>query len=398
MFVPVFTYSQSKETNSVASASETRVGQTPDNQPPSLGAFEYVFPAIRGRQAGKAFFASMCPLRLIPKVFLFDEDELVPELRAQRVLNKGRLPELARYIVDNPSDYVFSALTASIDGEVTFEASTLPAHGQSIGLLRIPMTARFVINDGQHRRAAIELALKERPELADESIAVVFFMDAGLERSQQMFADLNRHAVKPSPSIGVLYDHREDLSRVVRQVVLSSRFFRDLVETERTTLAVRSRKLFTLSALYTGTRALLRDRDDSFDESAEIAHSFWHACGDVFADWHAVHQRRLSAGDVRRDYLHSHGIVLQALGCTGNVLLSEAVTSSDFVARLQPLAQIDWSRQNAALWEGRALTGGRVTKGSQNVVLTTNVLLHQLGLPLPDENQQAEHAFSRRSA
>ena len=39
------------------------------------------------------------------------------------------------------------------------------------------MTSRFIINDGQHRRAAIEEALKERPELGDETIAVVFFLD-----------------------------------------------------------------------------------------------------------------------------------------------------------------------------------------------------------------------------
>ncbi len=182
---------------------------------PSIGAFEYVFPAIRGVQAGREFFVSMCPLRLIPKVFLFDEDELVPELRAQRVLNRGRLPELARYIVENPDSYVFSALTASIDGGVQFEVSEQSAHADRIGLLRVPMTARFVINDGQHRRAAIDLALRERPELADESIAIVFFIDAGLERSQQMFADLNRYAVRPSPSIGVLYDHRDALAELL---------------------------------------------------------------------------------------------------------------------------------------------------------------------------------------
>ena len=45
-------------------------------------AFEYVFPAIRGIQAEREFYVSMCPLRLIPKIFLFDEDELVPEMRA----------------------------------------------------------------------------------------------------------------------------------------------------------------------------------------------------------------------------------------------------------------------------------------------------------------------------
>lgn len=334
----------------------------------------------------------MCPLRLIPKVFLFDEDELVPELRAQRVLNKGRLPELSRYILDNPKSYVFSALTASIDAEVSFEASSQKTHGDRVGLLRVPMNARFVINDGQHRRAAIELALKERPELADESIGVVFFLDAGLKRSQQMFADLNRHAVRPSPSIGILYDHRDEDAAIVREVVMTSDTFRTLIEMERTTLAVRSRKLFTLSGLYSGTCALLHDLCHGRTEAVEKARSYWETCADMIPDWHAVRERRASAGELRRDYVHSHGIALQALGMAGNQLLrngSEAQTRKV----LKKLRAIDWSRSNASLWEGRAMVGGRISRSSANVTLTANVLMHQLGIELPSEHAQAEAAF-----
>ena len=54
-------------------------------------AFGYTFPAIRGVQAGREYFISMCPLRLIPRIFVFDEEEVVPEHRAQRTLNKGRI-------------------------------------------------------------------------------------------------------------------------------------------------------------------------------------------------------------------------------------------------------------------------------------------------------------------
>ena len=112
-----------------------------------------------------------------------------------------------------------------------------------VGLLHVPMDARFIINDGQHRRAAIEVAIRERPELGDESIAVVFFIDRGLERCQQLFADLNRYAIRPTKSIGVLYDHRDDMAQLARLVVLKSRFFGDLVEMERSSLSARSRKV-----------------------------------------------------------------------------------------------------------------------------------------------------------
>jgi DNA sulfur modification protein DndB len=92
-------------------------------------AFSYTFPAIRGVQAGREFYVSMCPLRLLRKLFVFDDEELVPELRAQRTLNKARVPEIARYIVDNQDSYTFSAITVSVDGDLKFE----PVAGEGVG-------------------------------------------------------------------------------------------------------------------------------------------------------------------------------------------------------------------------------------------------------------------------
>src|SRR5438309_7398969 len=84
-------------------------------------SFSYVFAALRGVQAGGEYYVAMCPMKLIPKIFLFDEDEIPPDLRAQRALNRARIPEIAQYIVENPKEYVFSSITASIDGQVRFE-------------------------------------------------------------------------------------------------------------------------------------------------------------------------------------------------------------------------------------------------------------------------------------
>lgn len=106
--------------------------------------------------------------------FIFDEDELPPELRAQRVLNKARIPEICGYILDNQDDYVFSALTVSIDSQCRVRPASRP--GQ---------TWFVTCSDGcpihhqrwaKHRRAAIIEALEQRPELGHETIAVVFFL------------------------------------------------------------------------------------------------------------------------------------------------------------------------------------------------------------------------------
>ena len=356
--------------------------------------FEYVFPAIRGVQARREYYVSMCPLRLVPKVFLFNEEELVPELRAQRLLNRARLPEMTQYLLANRDNYVFSALTASIDGQVRFEPLSGNGAASRIGQLHVPMDSQFLINDGQHRRAAIENALREDPELADESIAIVFFIDRGLERCQQMFADLNRHAVRPSTSLGVLYDHRDDRAQLVRMLLPRCPFLRDVVEMERSTLAVRSRKLFTLSSIYAATNALMAGHDDiPAEQRADLAAGYWNEVASQFPDWEKVRRREIPAAEIRREFIHSHGIVLHALGRAGNILITK--NDGEISNRLQKLRNIDWSRGNAKLWEGRALVAGRVSKADTNIVLTTNTVKRALGLPLTPDDEQAEAAFTR---
>lgn len=353
--------------------------------------FEYVFPAIQGVQARREYYVSMCPIRLIPKIFLFNEDELVPELRAQRQLNRSRVPDIARYMSGNPETYVFSAITASVDGDVVFEPHSEHDGRGRIGVLRVAMDARFIINDGQHRRAAIEMALRGRPELADETIAVVFFLDPKLERCQQMFADLNRYAIRPSSSLGVLYDHRDELALLTKRLVASSPAFKDLVELERTTLSPRSRRLFTLSAIHHATSALLSHVESEVAERVEKAVDFWETVAENMEEWQLVREGKITAGEVRQDYINSHAVVLQALGRAGQTLLSLARETLE--ETLEPLRAIDWRRSNTSLWEGRALIGGRVSKAQQSVLLTTNVIKQRLGLDLSPEERRAEDAL-----
>lgn len=361
-----------------------------------LGSFEYVFPAIRGIQAGREYYVTMCPLRIIPRMFLFNEEELPPEMRAQRTLNLGRVPDMARYIVENPDSYIFSALTASVNADVRFEnleGRTGP-EGR-VGTLTIPMSATFVINDGQHRRAAIQQALAENPELGDETIAIVMFIDIGLARCQQMFADLNRYAIRPAPSIGVLYDHRDPMADVTRRVVAETPFLRDVTDMESSSLALRSRKLFTLSALHTANISLLEDvAPDSAETRVALASQFWEIVADQFPMWQQVYRGEVTAGEVRRDFINTHSIVLHALGRVGNSLLEASRDSRDWEPKLKKLSNIDWHRE-AVAWEGRATSGGHVTKSRRNVDLTSAYIRTVVGVALPLDEQRADDAFTK---
>ena len=361
-----------------------------------MPAFELIVPSIRGVQAGREYYVSMFPLRHVPQILRFHDDELKPELRAQRMLNKQRVPEIARYIVDNPTAYTFSSLTASIDGTVQFEPFGDDDATRNIGRLRIPMDARILINDGQHRRAAIESALEENPDIGDETISVVLFLDVGLKRCQQMFADLNRFPVRPTTSLSILYDHRDEAAQLAKAVVCGVPFFAELTETERCSMSNRSTRLFTLSGIHHATQSLLSGLDlPSFDEKLRVAAEFWIEVGKYVTDWELARRRKVTTADLRRDYVHAHTLALAALARAGNELLINHAGA--WKAKLKKLATLDWSRSNSRLWEGRAMNTGRLSKRSVNVTLTGNLIKQHLGLTLSPDEQELENQFRRSS-
>ncbi|MCV6620126.1 MAG: DNA sulfur modification protein DndB [Cellvibrionaceae bacterium] len=351
----------------------------------------YSFPAVRGQQAGRPFYIATCPLRLIPKIFVFDEEEVPPELRAQRELNKQRIPEMARYLVDNPQDYIFSAITASVDTDVEFEAS---GKNSDLGTLRVQMDSNILINDGQHRRKAIEEAIKDSPELGQDNIAVVFFIDEGLKRSQQMFADLNKYAIRPSSSLNVLYDHRDACSGIARYLSSNVKPFVGYTEMERSSIAPKSPKLFALSSIKLATRALLgKGSKDSYEEQDQsVATQFWAALNEHVPEWKLVQRKELSPTQMRQEFIHAHGIGLHALGVAGHDLI--AAHPDDWEKKLSALKGIDWRKANPT-WNNRALHNGKLSKSSTNIKLTANVIKQALGLALSPDEEKLEKQFSK---
>ena len=346
----------------------------------------YSFPAIRGIQAGRSFYVATCPLRVIPKIFSFNEDEVPPELRAQRTLNKSRIPEMVKYLLDNPKNYVFSALTASIAVDIEF---TEYSGSQNLGILRVPLDAQILINDGQHRRKAIEEAIKEKPELGLDNIPVLFFVDRGLEKSQQMFADLNKYAVKPNSSLATLYDRRDQASELARYLASETKPFVGLTEMERSSISKLSNKLFTLSSIKQATRALLaKGPKDSYTESEKkLAEKYWYHVYLNMPDWQMALNKEVSTSKLRQEFIHSHGVGLQALGILGQYLLQN--DSVDWKKELTKLKLVNWYKTNPE-WVRRTMSHGKISKSVSSIQLTTNFLKIIFDLPLTEEEQLLE--------
>ena len=338
----------------------------------------FTFPATKGIQAERPFYTATVPFKFLVRLFRFDEECVPAELRAQRALNETRAKAIADYILSNPDSYVLPAITASCDSSMFFESLS---DQHNVGLLQIPLDATLLINDGQHRRKGIALALQENPELADHSISVTLFFDAGLHASQQMFADINANACKPSGSINALYDLRNPFSRWVMEILDRRPAIKSRIDMEAASPSKKSSKLWSLVAfhmfvnLLTGATAKniksLRDPDALADQVVAFIDKL-----SVIPMWDAMLKGNISAEDTREQYVISHAVFLHALGLLGSYACDLSV--------LDGLASVDPSK-SSPLWNNRCVVQGKMRKTTDGVKSTTAQLLRLCGIQLPED-------------
>lgn len=345
----------------------------------------YKFPAMRGFQAKNEYYVCMIPLGIISKIFIDDSSESLPEFRAQRKINEQRIPEIRNYILKNRDSYVFSALAASVDGQITFSSM---GDGTDIGELEIDISATFLINDGQHRKAAIVRAIEVDESLKDETIAIVLYKDQGLERSQQMFTDLNKHAVNASKSLNTLYDSKDPMAIMTKQVVSEIPFLRKYTDKEKDNLAKYAAKLFTLNTIYDANKHIIKNSTNVELETSFLL-NFWTAVIKYMKDWNEMENGDLSKKELREAYICVQGVTIHALGKLGHYLYIHPEYNID--ESLRGLSHIDWTRSNLECWKERAITSlGKINRNEKGIFLTYIQIKRLLELKIEDEEQTRE--------
>lgn len=354
------------------------------------------FPAMEGVIGARKYYSCLMKLSTVPKMLTFrDWAEFTAEQREQRVLNKRRVPEIARYMLDNEDGYLFSSITASYKCEVEFVPN---APGSSIGELRMEFEdANFVINDGQHRCAGITSAIAENKSLGDETISVLLFPYENLGRVQQMFSDLNSNVSKTSKSLDILYDKRDPHSRVALEVVEKVPVFSGMVDKDAISLPVRSAKLFTLSSIFDATRELTGDLDNEdgapFNEAVAQAIDYWTAVSKMIPLWGKVKSGEMKSVDLRQEFICAHSVVLRALGSVGADLFRNH--PSEWKEKLMEINSIDWRKVNKD-WENVCIVANSVVSNRQARLATKAYLKRKLDLELTEPEKRSLPALAVR--
>lgn len=238
----------------------------------------FSLPAIAGKMGDSIYFTVQVPMPQFVRLFHFNEADVPVELRAQRELKEKHAEDISQYLRNRLLDYTLPAVTASVSDAMQFE----PAPGfTNVGTVRIPIDAQVILNDGQHRRRGIELALESGLPIKDQHITVVIFYDKGLERSQQIFADINNNASKPQKALSILFDRRNAFNRNLVHAIKAAGLDK-VVEFEKASPGAKSRKIWGVTALKKATQTLSGLTDDKFEK---LDPKVMSAYAELFTAW-----------------------------------------------------------------------------------------------------------------
>ena len=206
----------------------------------------------------------------------------------------------------------------------------------------------------------------------------MLYRDNGLARSQQMFTDLNKHAVTTSKSLNTLYESKDPVAIITKNVINQVDFLRKYTDKEKDNLSKFSSNIFTLNTFYTAHKRIVKLIED-VDKSEKIIKKFWENVVSNMREWNEMDSGELSKKSLREDYITTQGLIILSLGrlcehyCIDN--------SADMETSLKGLKTIDWLRSNEKSWMNRAIKkNGKINRNEQGIFLTYIEIKRLLGL------------------
>lgn len=133
---------------------------------------------------------------------------------------------IKEYIIKQPELFFNSLVLAVYDHypdwrEIEFKYDDLETY--KMGILEFPGEHKVFPVDGQHRVEGIKAALKENPELANETIAAIFIGHKndveGKRKTRRLFTTLNRYA-KPVNDDDIIALDEDDIAAIITRELL----------------------------------------------------------------------------------------------------------------------------------------------------------------------------------
>ncbi|WP_042857929.1 DGQHR domain-containing protein [Dickeya sp. NCPPB 3274] len=195
----------------------------------------FTYPCLLGKQGNRRVITISVSFDSLSRVLAMDHTIHTLD-RSQRELNKRRASAFADYVVNALSDnkdFIIPPLIGNIEGPIKVTESEIYS---GFGTVDIPMNARIVLFDGQHREVGLGEVCQRLYNLGYQTITLELSENLPLEIRQQFFSDINGNASKPNPAINLAYDRSNVLSQLVRDVVMNDATLKSKTDFERTNI------------------------------------------------------------------------------------------------------------------------------------------------------------------
>lgn len=237
--------------------------------------FHFTYPCLIGKQGDRRVLTISVSFDALSRVLAMDHTIHTLD-RSQRELNRRRASAFADYVVkalSDSKDFIIPPLIGNIEGPVNVTESEF---SPCFGTVDIPMNARIVLFDGQHRDVGLGEVCQRLYNLGHQTITLELSENLPLETRQQFFSDINGNASKPNAAINLAYDRSNALSQLVRDVVMENSVLHSKTDFERTNITGKNSKFWvSFKALCDASARFITianddDRDKKFSDLKRV--------------------------------------------------------------------------------------------------------------------------------
>ncbi|EJO8074348.1 DNA sulfur modification protein DndB [Salmonella enterica] len=298
----------------------------------SLQTFKY--PCLIGNQGGRRVLTISAKFDELSRLLAADNVSHTLN-RSQRELNSRRALAFADYVVNGlntSTGYIIPPLIGNIDGDIAVEVS---AESPSFGFLVIPMNAKIVLFDGQHRQVGVEEVCQMLCNMHTQTVTVELSENLTLEQRQQFFSDINGNASKPNAAINLAYDRSNPLSQLVREVVMDNETLKNKTDFERTNITGKSSAWVSFKSLCDASARFIRLKEDldATKVSGDLAKIWGGWC--EFTGLNDAGD--YPYGEYSQEWLTFTAVMVNGFGFAAQELL-ETMTANELAERLKEMS------------------------------------------------------------
>jgi DNA sulfur modification protein DndB len=306
---------------------------------------------------------------------------------AEELINRPLMPqhvdEIAKYLLET-ENYILPSFI--FNSKTPIKVFAFGTGAVKFGYAVMPTNVELYVTDGQHRLKAIEKAIKERPELRNDSVTVLVVQEEDIDQIHQDFADCAKNKPIP-PALLAAFDVSNVLAKLTRQIVKKTIIFEGRIDKISRTIGKDPNYMFTMNQLKIGMAEFLfgssrkqviesrtSQQKDETIKLLEKAEKFYMEFAGFNDTWKLLLQPKVDTANLdlyslRQQRIDFNTVGLQILSRVGHLIFfGKDFRDEQRQTLMASLAQLDY-RRDAELWQNNVVITD--AQGTKKIVTQT---------------------------